>query len=197
MTAHRHGRARPRWRRWLVAAVGAWAVVIPRHAAGQPAPSPSEDQIRAAYVFNFASFVTWPPAAFGSPRAPLVIGVAPRSRLEAHLEQVVSGQAMQGHPLVVRPVRRPGELAGCHILVMDGLAATEFNAWLGAVREAPVLTVGDDEDFLAAGGIVRFVSAEGRVVFDVNMAAADRAALQVSARLLKVARRVYGAREDQ
>ena len=37
--------------------------------------SPSEYQIKAAFLYNFTQFVDWPPEAFASPDAPMIIGL--------------------------------------------------------------------------------------------------------------------------
>jgi len=56
-----------------------------------------------------------------------------------------------------------------------------------------VLTVGEHEHFLDQGGIMRLFLENNRVRFSVNQQSADRAGLQISSRLLRLARAVIGA----
>jgi hypothetical protein len=53
-----------------------------------------------------------------------------------------------------------------------------------------VLTITDTEGGLELGGMVNFVSTEGRVRFEVAVDNADKSALKLSSRLLQVALRV-------
>lgn len=61
---------------------------------------------------------------------------------------------------------------------------------LKAVRDQPVLTVGDSSGFAEAGGMIGFLLQDNRVRFDVNLPSAQRSKLRVSSNLLRVARRV-------
>jgi hypothetical protein len=56
-----------------------------------------------------------------------------------------------------------------------------------------VLTVGEHERFLDQGGVMRLFLEDNRVRFSVNQQSADRAGLQISSRLLRLARTVIGA----
>ncbi len=49
-----------------------------------------------------------------------------------------------------------------------------------------MLTVGESPNFLTQGGAINFVVDGGRVRFEINQAAAERAQLKVSSRLLQL-----------
>ena len=153
----------------------------------------AEYEVKAAYVFNFASFVAWPASAFASPTAPIVIGVGGDSPIEAPLLRAIQGEAISGRPLVVRRVARADEMKACHIVFVGANESRQLVRSLTELRNAPLLTISDAEDFLSSGGMIRFVVAgENKVGFDVNLDATSKAGLKPSARLLKVARRVFG-----
>ena len=61
---------------------------------------------------------------------------------------------------------------------------------LRVLGRANILTVSDIEEFAERGGMIGFRIEEKRVRFSVNTEAADRAGLQISSRLLKLARLV-------
>ena len=153
----------------------------------------AEYEVKAAYVFNFANFVTWPASAFASPTSPVVIGVAGDGPLEEPLVRMIRGETINGRPVVVRRVARTDEMKPCHILFVGANESRQHARSLTELRNSPVLTVGEAEDFLISGGMVRLVvTNNNRVVFDVNLDAASRAGVRLSARLLMVARRVFG-----
>ena len=54
----------------------------------------------------------------------------------------------------------------------------------------PVLTVGDQNGFVQAGGMIGLRVEDSRVRFDVNLAAAQRAGLTLNSQMLKLAGQV-------
>ena len=77
-------------------------------------------------------------------------------------------------------------VSSCQVLfVPRGVAA---GAYLRAVGVSPVLTVGESPDFLEQGGAINFVIEGGKVRFAINQAAAERAQLRISSRLLQLGR---------
>ncbi len=161
--------------------------------AGAEQSSAAEYEVKAAYVFNFANFVTWPASAFASPTAPIVIGITGDSPIEGPLLSAIEGEAIDGRSLVVRRVARPDEMKECHIIFVGANESRQPVRALTELRYAPLLTVGEAQDFLSSGGMIRFVVASNnKVGFDVNLDATSKAGLKPNARLLKVARRVFG-----
>ena len=55
------------------------------------------------------------------------------------------------------------------------------------VSEASVLTVGDMGEFAEEGGMISLKMEGTRVRFDINLAAANRARLKISSKLLQLA----------
>jgi len=149
-----------------------------------------EHQLKAAFLFNFTKFVEWDAASFDSPDAPLVIGILGSNAFGNEVEHAVKGRKVNGRPLVVRKLRSAGEARGTHLLFIsseeDGHAAGIINS----VRGAPVLTVGESAAFARAGGAITFAIESGKVRFDINTTAAERASVRISSQLQKLARSV-------
>jgi hypothetical protein len=164
---------------WLAACA---ATVVPCALIAQGAPDVSlEYRVKAAYLFNFAKFIEWPPPARSGP---LTICVAGRNVFGDVLEQTIAGEAVDGRPLTARVILEP--MDGCHILfVPQGAAET---AYLRTTQDTPVLTVGETPGFVARGGVANFVLEGGRVRFEIDPGHADRAGLRISSRLLRLAR---------
>jgi hypothetical protein len=144
---------------------------------------PLEYQVKAAYLFNFAKFVDWP-AALSS--GPLVICVAVPNPFGMVLEETVHGETISGRPIVQKTIAAPEP--GCHVVFVPRGASA--SAYIGASRGIPVLIVGETPHFIADGGMINFVIDGGTVRFEINQDAASRAGLQISSRLLRLARPV-------
>jgi uncharacterized protein DUF4154 len=151
--------------------------------AGDAAP---EYQIKAAYLINFAKLVEWPAPAKG----PVVIAVFGQDPFGDVLDRTVLGKSVDGRPLVVQRLSHLEQLKGCQILFVSAAEKKRLGAIFSSLRGEPVLTVGDFQGFLEAGGSVAFTIDQSRVRFDVSLPAARQAGLRISARLLNLARLV-------
>ena len=156
-------------------------------AASHAADHPLEYQVKAAFVYNFARFVTWPASRFPRPEAPVELCVLGSQGFSDSLEESVAGKTVGSRPLHVKRVEQARELVDCHIayVMMDSNAQTE--RVLSQIAGHSVLTVYEASSTLA-DGVVRFYLADGRVRFEINAAEAEREKLQVSSKLLAVAK---------
>lgn len=170
----------------LAALAIALAVAVPMHA--QP-PSAIEANVKAVFLYNFAKYVSWPAVAIGD-RSPaeIRICVTADDSFFALLKSAVQGEDIDGKPLV--PVALDGLDAAktCQILYVGDARTPDARAWLGVVRTSQVLTVADGT--LPDGPVIAFVRDQNRVRFDVNRIAASRHGLNISSKLLRLARQV-------
>src|SRR5256886_14496814 len=58
----------------------------------------SEYQLKAVFLFHFAQFVEWPPAALPGDSAPVVIGVLGKDPFGADPDDILRGETMNSHP---------------------------------------------------------------------------------------------------
>jgi hypothetical protein len=161
-------------------------------AAAARAQSPAvsiEENVKAVFLYNFAKYVTWPAVTLGE-RSPaeVRICVTANDGFFRLLRGAVQGETIDGKPLV--PVALDGldEARTCQILYVRDTQTADAKAWLGAVRGAQVLTVGDGA--LTDETVITFVRDQNRLRFDVNRAAGSRRGLNVSSKLLRLARQV-------
>jgi hypothetical protein len=161
-------------------------LVLGRHGDGQPS-DPSEYEVKAVMLYNFAMFVEWPAAESPSARTPLVVGVLGRDPFGAALDAITRGRNSPQMRVVVRRFGDLSHLDSCHILFISGSEKGSLPEVLAAVGRRSVLTVSDMEAFARAGGIIGFVLQAGKIRFEINHEAARRANLTVSSRLLQLA----------
>jgi hypothetical protein len=155
----------------------------------------TEYKVKAVFLFNFAQFVDWPPTAFTNRQAPLVIGVLGEDPFGAYLDDVVRGEQVEGRRIVVCRYRTVAEIDACHILFVSKSEAPRLSGVLDALKLRPVLTVSDLDRFAERGGIVRFVTEQGKIRLGVNADAAKRARLIISSKILRAATLVADGHE--
>lgn len=172
----------------LLAAILGLQAAIPLRAEGDAVWSPDfEHQIKIGFLYNFAKFVEWPATILREPTTPLVIGVLGSDPFCDSLERSLRGKTLGSRPIVVRRLKRTDPLETVQILFISPSLGKEIPVILKDLRHAPVLTIGDMDRFATAGGIINFRIVENKVRFEINIDAAGRAGLKVSAQLLTVA----------
>lgn len=158
----------------------------------QARPEALEQQVKAAYLYNFIGFVEWPADAFATPDEPLQIGVMEADALADQLVRTIAGRTVRGRPLAVRKLRRADPRADLHLLFVGAMPNSQLAEVLSAARRHAELLVTEVEGALQKGSMINFVLAEERVRFEVAPKTAEQSGLTISARLLAAALKVEG-----
>jgi hypothetical protein len=156
------------------------------------AQSASEYQVKAAFLYNFAKFIEWPPSAFRNATAPLQICILGRDPFGQGLRDIVSTKTVNGRPFEVDYLVDMQMARACHILFIASSEKDRVKQILESMRGTVALTVSDTEGFAGQGGMINFLLDNGRVLFEVNRNAAGQAGLKISSKLLSVAKVVIG-----
>jgi hypothetical protein len=167
----------------ILSALLCWAPATP-----VLAQSATEDQIKAAYLFNFAKFIEWPAEVFEKADSPMQFCSTGRSLVVDELESILQGKSINGHTIAMKRLHGPEEIKGCHLVFLAASAARQEQKFLEAAKGTPVLLVAETPGFARAGGTINFILEDGRVLFEVNVGAAERAHLRISSKLLALAR---------
>ncbi|HEX5476714.1 MAG TPA: YfiR family protein [Burkholderiales bacterium] len=146
-------------------------------------------QVKAAYLFRFLSFVEWPATRMGEAQAALVVGIAGTPAMAAELRALVGTRRAQGHPVAVRTVDVPEDAGGLHLLFVAAGAPGGLPAW-DRFAERATLLVTDREGALDQGSMINFIQSGGRIRFAVSLPNAERAGLRISSHMLAVATEV-------
>jgi hypothetical protein len=169
------------------------AGLAPERATAQAEPS-REYQVKAAFLFNFLQFVTWPEADCAGGDGPFVIGVLGVDPFGATLDQLVSGETMQNRPVVVERYDDVRDVGRCQMLFVSSSEADRLDAIFSAIAGRRVLTVGETPGFAETRGVIALGVSENRVRFEINAGVASGENLSISSRLLRLADVVRGGR---
>jgi hypothetical protein len=165
--------------------IGSWLALLSAVAqAATPVP-PTEHEVKAAFLYNFAKYVEWPEASAGDAFVVGILGDDPFGKV---LDQTLSGKEIRGQKLAVRRYESTDEARHARILFIGASERRDLARVLRELAPFPVLTVGEMDGFAARGGMVGF-RLEGDIVrFDINAEEVTRAQLKMSSQLLKLAR---------
>ena len=173
----------------FIAAAAAVCLPIALIARAQSNPAAIEANVKAVFLFNFGKYVTWPPVALGE-RSPaeVRICVTANDSFFTLLKAAVQGEDIDGKPMLPVALEGLDEARSCQILYVGDAQSADAKAWLTAVRGQQVLTVADGA--LNDDTVITFVRDSNRIRFDINRAAASKRNLNVSSKLLRLARQV-------
>lgn len=167
----------------------AWSAALPL-AAPLRAQTLAEARLKARLALTLARYTQWPAApAASAPADPLVLCLVQRSEAIAMAFGELAGQTAAGRPVRVLTTPPPAA-AGCHVLFVQEGTERGAAGLLAAAGNAAVLTVGDGDGFAARGGMVELVNVNDALRLDVNLRALRAAQLELSSRVLQLARQV-------
>jgi len=163
----------------------AWIVIgaVSLHAQQS---SPTENEVKSAYLYNFGKFVEWPArgAAVGEFFTLCVLG---DDNFGSTLEATIAGESINGKRALVKHVAKPQDGVSCRILFIGSSEQRRLKEILAVLDNTSVLTVSDMPQFTRRGGMIQFVMEANRVRFEVNLTSAERTGLILSSQLLRLA----------
>jgi hypothetical protein len=158
---------------------------LPGSATGQELVTRDPIKVKAAFLRNFAHYVTWPPNAFADDRSPWRICILGDDPFGEVLEKTFKGRTEQERPFEILRAETLDKLPACQIMFVAYKDAASRRAVLSELMDRPVLTVGDATAFLQEGGIIRFRVAE-HVKISVNLDQARSVSLKIQNKMLEI-----------
>jgi hypothetical protein len=151
--------------------------------------SVSADSVKAAFLFNFGSYVEWPADAMDADD--LVIGVVGADSIARELRRLLPGRTVENRRVHARALRPSDSLDDIHILYIGRATEKETTELIERAAQGSVLVITDTPEGMKPGSMINFVIENRRVRFEISPSAAERARLKLSSRLLSVAIRVH------
>ena len=166
-------------------------ILFPVFAMSMICPSQQESlpeyQVKAVFLYNFAQFVEWPPHAFAEGNAPLIIGILGSDPFGNYIDEIIKGENVNGHPLIVKRCQTIDEIKTCHILFIGSNEKDRVKLICEKLKSRNILTVGDVPNFAKQGGMVRFFIEDNKTKIRINLEAAKKEDLSISSKLLRLA----------
>lgn len=153
-------------------------------AAQTQAPEPD---LKAAIISNMLLFVEWP-AKSALHEEQLVICYQDSSPVATALIRL-DGKAIKGRTLKVAPFNA-GHPGACHALYISPENAAGLGKILSMLGSSPILLAGDAAEYPQRGIMLNLELDSGRIAFDIDLQAAQKAGLQISSKALRLARQV-------
>lgn len=152
--------------------------------AGQPLP---EYKIKAALLYKFAKFITWPDSAFDGADEQLGICVIGENPFGSFLD-ILIGRQVQGRNVVVKHFQNTADFGSdCHIAYIGAREKETLKKNLKSLQHQSILTVSDADKFAYFGGIIAMILKNKKIGFEINRGSARQAGIRISSQLLSLA----------
>jgi len=184
-------RSRRCWRQYAALLMAALLSTACARVDWAQTDAPGEYQLKAAFLFNFAKFVDWPPASFAGPQSPFVVCILGPAPFGRAVDDVFRDKTVDNRRVVVERFKNIAQARQCHIVFVSQSEGFHLADIILHLRGECVLLVGESDGFAEAGGVIQFVIEDNRVHFLINPDAAGRAGLKISSQLLSLARVVH------
>jgi hypothetical protein len=148
---------------------------------------PSEYEVKAAFLFNFAKFIEWPPEAFAETNSPIVIGILGKNNFGGSLEKIINDRKVNNRSFQFRNFNSGTDAINCQILFVSSSEKNDFPKIISTLHDASILTVSEADGFIKAGGMVNFLFEGNNIRFQISDEAAKKAGLKISSKLLSLA----------
>ena len=149
----------------------------------------TEYDLKAAYVFNFSKFVSWPESSFKSADSKFKIVVLGSSPITPVLHKALKGRTILGKAISIQSVYEIDDIEEPQIIFVSKDMQSQMKQIVKFCENKPILIIGDVIDgFCQSGGIINFTIKSSKYRFEINNAAAKQANLKISSKLLALAR---------
>jgi len=165
--------------------VGATALASGGELDAQASSEVMEYQLKAGFLFNFAKFVQWPTNNLSTNE--FRIGILDDGIAYSVLDAALAGKSIENRIVKVARVSNTNDAASCQMLFVSRSASERSRTICRKVSALPILTVGEETTFAAHGGCINLIPHQQRIRFEINLKAAEKAGLKISAKLASMA----------
>ena len=164
------------------------------------ASAAEEYEIKAAFLYRLFNFINWPAEVFPSPDSPFQLCILGEDPFGDNFDIIIKEGEIAGRKVNISRFKgaESSELAlSCHVLfICDDLEQTNREAFLAQLKEKPILTVSDIQDFAEEGGMIEFIKTENRVRLAINRQSVLKGGLKINPHLLKISQ-IVGSGDAQ
>jgi len=146
-----------------------------------PGQMNQEEDLKAALLLSFVRFAEWPAGD-----SPVVVGIFNQPKLKTSLEKLSFRKQVQNRSIEVRGIRHVTDLKDCQVIYLGALNGKKLEELLAGTRNLNLLSIGESDRFLKSGGTIYIFQEDGRLNFEVNLAALTQSKINISSKLLRL-----------
>jgi hypothetical protein len=147
-----------------------------------------EFRVKAAMLYKFLDYIEWPLEAFPKDNSPYIIAVIGADAIAAELREIARHRTVRDRRILVAEIDTADALTrNMHMLFMGSDEDAKQESVAVQAEKYSIVIVTENPEGLGKNSVINLRIANGRVTFDVSLAATAERNLKVSARMLAVA----------
>ncbi len=145
--------------------------------------------VKAAFIYNFTKFVTWPSSAFANDSEPLRICIIDDGTVSNALLSIAKIDSKE-RKIEVTKYRDISDVGKCHLIFIEHSTDISLTKKiLKATQNKQILTIGDSESFIELGGTIKLFRSYNNLNFEINAATATQSGLVISSKVLSLSKK--------
>lgn len=146
-----------------------------------------EQTVLAALALNIVRFTTWPDEAQQRMKETIDFCVVGDNVVQQSFASI-DHKAVGNKTLNMINLSRLSNFEQCHVLFVSELKQNILLQVFIEIKNRPLLTIGTGNEFAELGGMVGLENVDNKITLHVNIAAVHEAKLNISSRLLSLAK---------
>ncbi|WP_062147772.1 YfiR family protein [Beggiatoa leptomitoformis] len=148
----------------------------------------TEYQVKAAFLYNFANFISWPSTAFTDSTQTFQVCIFGTDPFEEVLDNLLKNQNAKDRKIKAVRLLNTATINNCHILFIGQSAQIQLEDLLALLDSYSVLTVSDIPDFVLRGGMIEFFTVDNKIRLAINPDKLEAAGMKADANLLRLSK---------
>ena len=148
-----------------------------------------EYKIKAAFLLNFAKFITWPDDSFAGDEQLFKVCVLGENPFGSALAAIES-RTVDSRKIDLTYVDDVKQAGNCHLLFISASEKSNLTSIHKALADRTIIMVSDIDGFASSGGIIEFVTKDNKLAFKINLSRAREQGLEIHSALLNLATEV-------
>ncbi|MGK7389753.1 MAG: YfiR family protein [Candidatus Cyclobacteriaceae bacterium M2_1C_046] len=141
-------------------------------------------QLHAVFINSFIKYVKWPDEHSSGD---FKIGIVGDSPIVDHLKKLADVKKINGRNIVVETYPSAEQAKNVHILYLPESQAVNLPKVLGKFGTSPTMVITEKDGLGSQGSNINFIIRNGRLAFELNLAAMEKSNLKVSQELTRLA----------
>ncbi len=152
---------------------------------------PSDEEINAVFLYNFAVFVKWPNKNNGIEENTFRYCVVNQEHLLQTLALTLEGESVKGHSMVATAYSTDNVKDSCQVLYIDESQMAQWPAIKQKIAGKPILSVSNSLTFVAQqGGMISLLRDNKTIRPAINLNNVEKNRLKISAKLMRISKKI-------
>jgi len=146
-----------------------------------------ESDVKAAFLYYFFHFISWPERGPESAKTPYEFCVVKEGPVVNALELVLASPKAAKTAVHISEIPDTEKIAGCDYVYIDSASEDYALAFIAAAHGKAILTVSEIEGFAGMGGMIELKRNSNRINVLMNVDVLNAQGLKASSKLLNLA----------